>query len=274
MLVYRFKISSEEYDEFIREIVIQPNQTFLDFHSCLLESAEILPCEQASFFMTDKKYKKSREITLIPAKKQIKRYDPELDEMVVITVTPKLMKETRMKDFIEDPHQRMIYEYQGKEVHVFFIELVKITQSDGEGLYPKCVRWVGELPRKPEIPPEVPEIIEETPRIEVPKLVLPDLAALAKLDEIEEDETEIAEIEGSLSEFLFAEETEVPKEVRKKTVQVKEHDDEDNDTVREDSGDEVEVVGLEEEMDHLEDYDNIENIGSKYSGYGDNSEDE
>ena len=64
MLIYRFRITCEEHDGFLREIEIQPGQTFLDFHHILLDSAELLHCERASFFNMDKKYKKDKEISL------------------------------------------------------------------------------------------------------------------------------------------------------------------------------------------------------------------
>jgi len=184
MLIYRFKVVSEEYEDFLREIYIQPAQTFLDFHSCLLETAELLPCEQASFFLTDKKHKKNREIGLNPVERQVKRYDPEMDEMVVVTFTPGLMKESKVKDFIEDPHQLLIYEYHGKEYFTFLIELVKIMQSDGEGIYPKCVKWVGEIPKKKETF-LVGSTEEEAKRPDFGGELLPGPDALSKLDDIE-----------------------------------------------------------------------------------------
>ena len=59
MIIYRFRITSEEHENFLREIDIQPKQTFFDFHLAIVEAAELLHCERASFFPTDKKYKKA-----------------------------------------------------------------------------------------------------------------------------------------------------------------------------------------------------------------------
>ncbi|MFH1159669.1 MAG: hypothetical protein V1733_01810 [bacterium] len=271
MLVYRFKITSEEYEEFLREVVIQPSQKFLDFHMCLLESADLFLCKQASFFLTDKKYKKDKEISLHTVEKQVKRYDPELDDMVMVTLTPRRMKDSKLKDFIEDPHQRLIYEFQGKTNYTFLIELIKITDSNGEDFFPRCVKWVGELPKKPEVI-IAPPVREEKKTEEIrPKLVLPDLPALSKLDGIEEDESEIAKIEGNLVDFLFGEKPEEEVPSRKKTKATADVDDED---LEESDGDTDEVEDLNEGMDHIEDYDNIDQIGMKYSGHGDGSDDE
>lgn len=278
MLIYRFRVNSEDHDEFVREICIQPGQRFIDFYQCLLESAEMIPAMQASFFMTDKKYKKDREISLNPLERKIRKYDAELDEVVLATIVPTLMKDARLKDYIEDPHQRMIFEYQGRENMSFLIELVKIMQSDIEGLYPKCVKWVGELPKKPEVPvaetaePKVD--LREEPVVEA----VPVFETLAKLDGIVENEEELAEIEDNLGKIIFGEErgteepaTDAPK-LQKKTPLVR---DTSMDVFEEeDAEDEDEKEDFSDGMEHLEDYDNIENIGMDYGKYRDDGYDD
>lgn len=278
MLIYRFKITSEEHDEFGREICIQPGQKFIDFYQAILESAELVPAVQASFFLTDKKYKKDREISLNKIEKKVRRYDPEMDEMVMITLVPKLMKDAKLKDYIEDPHQRMIFEYHGREYFSFFIELLKIMHSDNEGLYPKCVKWIGELPKRPE--PIVSEVKEEVNALPVELLLktIPDLEILTKLEGIEEDESELAHIEENLGDILFGEiekEVEIPppgpKLNRKPPVLQDEPDDIFGDVEAED---EDEKEDLSDGMEHLEDYDNIENIDIKYSKFHDDHDDD
>jgi len=279
MLIYRFKITSEEHEEFRREICIQPGQKFIDFYQCILESVELIPAEQASFFLTDKKYKKDREISLNLIEKQVRRYDQEMDEMVMITIAPKLMKESKVKDYIEDPHQKMIFEYHGREYFTFFIELLKIMHSDEEGLYPKCVKWIGELPKKPL--PLISEAKEEEKPIQTDLLKqgIPDLDVLAKLEGIVEDDSELADIEHNLGDILFGDavkEIETPlvrPKLRKKPPIVP---DEPDDIFGDGEGveDEDEKEDLSEGMDHLEDYDNIENIEIKYSKFSDDSDDD
>ncbi|MBE0647933.1 MAG: hypothetical protein IH596_09125 [Bacteroidales bacterium] len=278
MLIYRFKVTSEEHEEFVREICIQPGQKFIDFYQCILESAELIPADQASFYLTDKKYKKDREISLNRLEKQVRRYDPEMDEMMTIAIVPKLMKDAKLKDYIEDPHQRMIFEYHGREYFTFFVELLKIMHSDEEGLYPKCVKWVGELPKK--LAPIVAEVVEEEKPLitELLKKVIPDLDSLTKLDGIEEDEAELASIEDNLVDILLGdEEKDAPEplpgpKLHKKTLAVQ--DEPDDIFGDEDHEDEDDKEDFSDGMDHLEDYDNIENIEIKYSKYHDDTDDD
>src|ERR1035437_3458361 len=111
MVIYRFRLSSDTQEDFIREIEIQPGQTFLDFHEAIISSADFDHCEKAFFYTTDKKYKKHQEISLRYLKKHIKKYDEEEGEMITEIFVPHLMKDSRLRDFIEDPHQKMLYEF-------------------------------------------------------------------------------------------------------------------------------------------------------------------
>ncbi len=270
MLIYRFKVVSEEYEDFLREICIQPAQTFLEFHSCLLETAELLPCEQASFFLSDKKHKKNREIGLNPVKRQVKRYDQEMDEMVMVAFTPKLMKESRVKDFIEDPHQLLIYEYHGKEYFTFLIELVKIMQSDGEEIYPKCVKRVGEIPKKKETF-LVSSTEEEAKRPDSGGDLLPGLDALSKLDGIEGSDAELAEIEENLNDILFGNKLEDDQNQEEKDPKLlDELTTEADPKVSEEENKE----DFNEGMERLEDYENIEDIEVKFARLGNDTGDE
>ncbi|MEI6456414.1 MAG: hypothetical protein WCO93_09010 [bacterium] len=254
MLVYRFRLISEEIDNFIRDYDILPGQTFLDFHSVIMESMELTHCDRASFFMTDKKYKKDIEISLKTEKRQVRKYDEDLDEIVSQTITPPLMKKSKLKEYIEDPHQKMIYEFQGKDFHSFFIELFKIIQADNTFSYPRCVKKGGELPKQPDLPPPAPAESITPPKVVVPKIRIPKAADLPKPVKIVEEEPELTDIEAELEEIIQEEAPVL--------------------AVQESSADEEESFdGEEEEIEHIEDYDDIDNLERKYSGIDRESDD-
>ena len=256
MLVYRFRLTSEEHENFFREIEILPGQTFLDFHSVILESSELFNCQRTSFFLTDKIYNKRQEITLKSEKRQIRQYDDDLDQIVTVPLILPVMKSSKLKNFIEDPHQKMIYEFHGKELFAFHIELFKIVQSDAMFSYPRCSKRSGELPRKIEIP--VPSVEEPVAtKVVIPKIPLPKSEALAKLDHVQEDEAELAIIESRLSELQ--EEVEVPIFEAQEVYETGETD-------------ETRFDG-EDQMESLGDYDDIDKLERKYSGFDHDTDD-
>ncbi|MEI7500930.1 MAG: hypothetical protein WCK84_10840 [Bacteroidota bacterium] len=268
MLIYRFRITCEEHDGFLREIEIQPNQTFLDFHHIMMESTELLHCDRASFFMTDKKYKKDKEITLKAEKLQVRKYDDDLDRVVTDFVALPLMKVSKVKNYIEDPHQKMIYEFIGRDHFSFHIELFKIFESDGFPYYPRCIKRIAELPKKAEqsktIPttPVIPKVI--IPKIIPPKVPLPKIEELAKFDEIVEDEQELAAIENELGAGI--ENAEEEKHLFE-TLDSNAAGDNDFSYDGQNEGDE------DEKIEHIEDYEDIESLDKRLSGYDRDSDD-
>jgi hypothetical protein len=262
MLIYRFRITCEEHDGFLREIEIQPNQTFLDFHHILLESAELLHCERASFFNTDKKYVKDKEISLKSEKRQVRKYDEDLDQVVTELVSLPLMKTEKLKNYIEDPHQKMIYEFVGRDLFSFHIELFKIFPSDGIPSYPRCVKRVAELPKKAEQPSPV-TLSPEEPKSAIPRIAIPKIEDLVKLDHLIEDEQELENIENEL-ESLIEESAEEP--AFEKSAG-EENGISDFLYNEQDTSEEDEQIGT------IEDYEDIDSLDKRLSGYDHDTDD-
>ncbi|MDP4280928.1 MAG: hypothetical protein Q8867_02140 [Bacteroidota bacterium] len=248
MLIYRFRVTTDEQEDFLREIEIQPGQTFLDFHEIIQSSADLEICERASFFTTDKKYKKHHEISLKPSKKEVKRYDAELDEIITDTQVSFLMKNSQLKNFIEDPHQRMIYEFHGKDPHVFNIELFKIIKTDEYVNLPRCVKSIGEISKKVDIPLSPTVAPPEEEGIIHPPLFPSDADKL--FIGIQEDDSELAEIESNLNEIIGKEVPEVPEQnMEEKKISTDEEEEETTDE--------------SESMESIDDYDDIESLEIK-----------
>jgi len=265
MLIYRFRVTSEEFDSFLREIEIQPGQTFLDFHHVILESVDMHHCEKASFFITDKMFKKEKEITLKNDKRKVRKYDEDLDIVVTETETVPLMKAARLKEFIEDPHQRMIYEFSQKGLYVLHIELYKIYRSDEIASFPRYLKRVGELPKPVEQPPALPVAPVAVPKVPKPKVVT-DVPDVSKLDGIEEDEAELAAIESEIGE-MFHENEEPGAEAAEEETTLEPYAFEGQHTLAE--ADDESDPGL----DHIEDYEDIESLDRRLSGYDRESDD-
>jgi len=262
MLIYRFRIIASDHDDFLREIEILPNQTYLDFHRLLVETADLRNSAGATFFMTNKKNKVNHEITLKTTKRQVRRYDDDLGEVIIETLTMPLMKDSRIKNYIEDPHQTMNYEFRGKEIITMHIELFKIVQSENMVSYPRVARKTGELRRIAELPPLPGQDDEVILPIVKPQKAkpgpLPKPDQLSKLDTIVEDFEEIKALNDELAELL---EEEAPEkfEVESQIATV-------------DSAEESEYGG-DEKMEHIEDFGDLDQIDEKYSSYQEGSDD-
>jgi hypothetical protein len=158
MHIYRFRILLEENDQFFREIDVKANQTFEDFHNTLVATAGFDNQEMASFYICDSKWNKQQEICLcdmaLTEEDADKPFDEEEEEEEKTIakkqrIPIKCMNESRLKDMIIDPHQRMIYVYDFLRMYTFYIELYKILSAENGIQYPHIVKSVGKIQHAP-----------------------------------------------------------------------------------------------------------------------------
>lgn len=151
MHIYRFRLLSDINDEFVRDIEVQAAQSFLDFHNMISQCVNLNGNELASFHICDQKWNKYKEITLIDMLN-----GKEADEVTQPVEETFIMKDALIRDFIEEPHQRLLYEYDFLNMHTFFIELISVHKQKDDGPYPKCTLTKGDMNK-----PAVPEPIED-----------------------------------------------------------------------------------------------------------------
>jgi hypothetical protein len=148
MQAYRFRLLFEEQEDFLRDIEIKPGQTFKDFHDIIIQSVELEGNELASFFICDPQWNKQREITLIDMGVKVPdtSFDDDDDRKpVVVPIPVMIMEDVKIREVIDDPHQRILFEYNFLNPRTFFIELVKIVDADQKKVYPNCVKSVGTI---------------------------------------------------------------------------------------------------------------------------------
>ena len=152
MHAYRFRLLAEDQDEFLRDIDVLAGQTFEDFHKLLISLFDLKDNELASFYICDHKWRRLKELTLIDMQQDID-FDEEEDEdkkEKKSKLPVFVMHQSKIKDMIDDPHQRLIYEYDFLNPVVFYIELIKILAADQSQSYPVCVRSNGNFVRAPQ----------------------------------------------------------------------------------------------------------------------------
>jgi len=88
------------------------------------------------------------------------------------------MEKVKIKEVIDDPHQRLLYEYDFLNPKTFFLELTKILDADSNGGYPKCIKSVGKI---------VPSAISSLPFIS-DDLLEEDVTLPGEFDEITQND--------------------------------------------------------------------------------------
>jgi hypothetical protein len=135
-MIYRFKIWFEELEDVVRWIDIKPTHTFFDFHNIILQSIDFKDLEPSSFFMSNDRWTKGLEITVA---------DMGFED----TDEPKLlMKDSTLKDYINDPHQKFIYVYDFIEMWTLHIELQNILEDEKGKTYPNIQKSLGKSPKQ------------------------------------------------------------------------------------------------------------------------------
>lgn len=194
MASYRFRVIFEEDTDIYRDIDIQTEQTFLQFHNVLVKAFGFSGMELASFFISDDNWRKGTEITL----------EDMSDEESHGTGKPLLMHKQVLADFIEDPHQKMIYVFDYLNMFTFMIELIKIIPKDDPKLvYPAITKSVGETPKQFKGKPSIPLLSDEDDDDEDHKAARSAKAAFTGLEQFDEEddyETEDGE-DGEKDEF-------------------------------------------------------------------------
>ena len=133
-MVYRFTLISDEVEDFVREIKIDSEATFFEFHEAILKAAGYKDDQMTSFFICDDNWEKEQEITL----EDMGGYSDE-DSFI--------MRETVLSELVEDEKQRLLYVFDPLTERVFFIELSEIEYGkDIEKAV--CSRKEGEAPKQ------------------------------------------------------------------------------------------------------------------------------
>lgn len=134
MAVLKFRIYFEEDDSIYRDVAIKHTQSFFQLHQVILKAYEFDNKHQATFFRSNDKWLKGREISL-------EKYDKPYK------VDPLIMSETTVGSEIKEPNQRFIYVYDFAKNWTFQVELIKVDKEENVKLdYPVLVRSEGIAP--------------------------------------------------------------------------------------------------------------------------------
>ena len=131
-MVYKFRLLSDEVDDFRRDIEIDSDATFFELHKAILESVGYPDDQMTSFFICNEKWIKEIEITREDMGSMSEEENYIMDETVI-------------GDLVEEEKQKLMYVFDPLADRVFYMELSKIEFGKDIDA-PVCTRSVGDAP--------------------------------------------------------------------------------------------------------------------------------
>lgn len=132
-MLFRFTIISDEVDEFLREIKIDADSTFLDFCEAILASCNYEDDQVTSFYITNDEWEKQCEIT-----REDMGFTP-YDEDVYT------MDKTSLRSLLDDVPMRLKFIFDTFNNRAFYIELKEMIP--GKNLKKaQITRSIGDAP--------------------------------------------------------------------------------------------------------------------------------
>ena len=131
-MVYKFRLLSDEVDNFRRDIEIDSDSTFIELNNAILESVNYPDDQMTSFFICNERWIKEVEITREDMGSMSE------DENYV-------MAETVIGDLVEEEKQKLMYVFDPLGDRAFFMELSKIEFGKDIDA-PVCTKSVGDAP--------------------------------------------------------------------------------------------------------------------------------
>ncbi len=134
-MVFKFRLLSHEIKDFVRDIEITAKQTFFDFHKAIQDDLNFDSSQIASFYLTNQLWEKEMEFILF-------------DMSDVPNTALVAMDRARLRDYIKDPKQRLIYVFDIFNERALFIELVDTQEEVRYSDYPAVVFSKGIAPQQ------------------------------------------------------------------------------------------------------------------------------
>jgi hypothetical protein len=133
MAILKFRISWEEDDAIYRDVMVKHAQHFSDLHHIILKAFEFDEKHDATFFRSNEKWQRGREISKAVYEKNY-------------VVPPLMMDEVLIGSEILNTNQQFVYLYDFAKSWTFLIQLIQVIKNadaDMELNYPMVSRIEG-----------------------------------------------------------------------------------------------------------------------------------
>lgn len=134
MPILKFRVYWEDDDNIYRDIALKTGQTFQSFHEVILTAFEFDKKHSASFFSSNDKWLRGREIS---SEVLVNKKDAPALAMI----------KTPVSALVEKPDEKFIYTYDPVKKWTFLIELIGVEKDeDSKKEYPYCTKKEGVAP--------------------------------------------------------------------------------------------------------------------------------
>ncbi len=144
-MIFEFRIKcKDDKNNFALTILVDENQTFLDFHNTIHMYSSFDTIQMTSFFISDDDWNRGTEITLM-----------EVDDKIPS------MEETKINELVNNKGGKLLYLFDFFSDRFFKIELVNIIDKNNKKRLPLCTKVVGEAPQQIIIDTELDELLND-----------------------------------------------------------------------------------------------------------------
>ena len=96
-MIFKFQIVSQESQNFLLEVALDEKHSFFDFHSIIQKSVGFESHQLASFFVSDKRWRKLVEISML--------------DLSINGAAFFIMQKTKLNDLLGEEGQKLIYTF-------------------------------------------------------------------------------------------------------------------------------------------------------------------
>lgn len=127
-MVFKFRMLSDENDRFVRDYEVMYDMTLSDFHRYICRDLHYDPLTMASFFASDRLWRKLREFTLLDMGAEA---DSEEGE------APQPMEGVLLGQLVHRLHDRLIFLFDLFGDRAYYLELIAAQEADPDTTYPR-----------------------------------------------------------------------------------------------------------------------------------------
>lgn len=122
-IIFKYRMLSDESDNFVRDFEVYPDMTLEEFHNFLLKALHYDDC-MVSIFKSDAEWRVVEEFS-------------QLDLGEDIEGMPRSMSSVRLMDVNQDFHDRLIYTFDMLNNRSYYLELIDMQRPQSDLKYPR-----------------------------------------------------------------------------------------------------------------------------------------